>query len=77
MQLLSAPPKRTNQCLIRAYCDAAGKPSKSKKVVGYWLLGCAGMVFVAVTLGLALYYTVIFYSISQIINTALERINGR
>lgn len=37
--------------------SATGKAAKpettgaTKKVVGYWLLGCSGMVFVAVALG--------------------------
>lgn len=32
------------------YCSRAPKP-RSKKIVGYWLLGCSGMVLAAVALG--------------------------
>jgi heme a synthase len=31
--------------------NAAPAPVRSQKVVGYWLLGCGGMVFGAVILG--------------------------
>lgn len=40
---------KSNGTLLR-YCSSAPKP-KSNKVVGYWLLGCSGMVFTAVVLG--------------------------
>ncbi|XP_075975347.1 heme A synthase COX15 isoform X2 [Anticarsia gemmatalis] len=40
---------KSNGMLAR-FCSSAPKP-KSTKVVGYWLLGCSGMVFTAVVLG--------------------------
>ncbi|XP_059057500.1 cytochrome c oxidase assembly protein COX15 homolog [Achroia grisella] len=36
--------------IIARFCSSAPKP-KTPKVVGYWLLGCSGMVFTAVVLG--------------------------
>ncbi|XP_072932947.1 heme A synthase COX15 [Epargyreus clarus] len=36
--------------IIARFCASAPKP-KPPKVVGYWLLGCSGMVFTAVVLG--------------------------
>ncbi|XP_026744415.1 cytochrome c oxidase assembly protein COX15 homolog isoform X1 [Trichoplusia ni] len=40
------------QNIIVRFCSNAPKPKpKSTKAVGYWLLGCSGMVFTAVVLG--------------------------
>ncbi|XP_035898794.1 cytochrome c oxidase assembly protein COX15 homolog [Anopheles stephensi] len=36
---------------ISRYCTKPSVPEKGAKTVGYWLLGCSGMVFVAVVLG--------------------------
>ncbi|XP_026763523.1 cytochrome c oxidase assembly protein COX15 homolog [Galleria mellonella] len=36
--------------IVARFCSSAPKP-KTPKVVGYWLLGCSGMVFTAVVLG--------------------------
>ncbi|XP_063703844.1 cytochrome c oxidase assembly protein COX15 homolog [Culicoides brevitarsis] len=44
-------PRNAFRMAISRYCTKAGKDPKTKKVVGYWLLGSSGMVFVAVVLG--------------------------
>ncbi|XP_038214183.1 cytochrome c oxidase assembly protein COX15 homolog [Zerene cesonia] len=36
--------------IVARFCASSSKP-KSTKIVGYWLLGCSGMVFTAVVLG--------------------------
>ncbi|KAM3955899.1 LOW QUALITY PROTEIN: heme A synthase COX15 [Aphomia sociella] len=36
--------------IVARFCSSAPKP-KNTKAVGYWLLGCSGMVFTAVVLG--------------------------
>ncbi|XP_045499450.1 cytochrome c oxidase assembly protein COX15 homolog [Colias croceus] len=36
--------------IVARFCASSPKP-KSTKIVGYWLLGCSGMVFTAVVLG--------------------------
>ncbi|KAG7299231.1 hypothetical protein JYU34_017788 [Plutella xylostella] len=43
---------KSNGIFVRL-CSSAPKPApaKTSKVVGYWLLGCSGMVFTAVVLG--------------------------
>ncbi|CAG9136511.1 unnamed protein product [Plutella xylostella] len=43
---------KSNGIFVRL-CSSAPKPTpaKTSKVVGYWLLGCSGMVFTAVVLG--------------------------
>lgn len=38
---------------------ASDSPQKGQKSVGYWLLTCSGMVFVAVVLGISIYYGVL------------------
>ncbi|XP_055639669.1 cytochrome c oxidase assembly protein COX15 homolog [Toxorhynchites rutilus septentrionalis] len=43
-------PGNTKLSLTR-YCTKPEIAKKGQKVVGYWLLGCSGMVFVAVVLG--------------------------
>lgn len=40
---------KSNRVMVR-FCSSAPKP-KNPKTVGYWLLGCSGMVFTAVVLG--------------------------
>jgi hypothetical protein len=46
--------------------DTACQPQK--KIVGYWLLGCSGMVFVAVVLGGALFiYLIVLLSIMLVV----------
>ncbi|XP_058059328.1 cytochrome c oxidase assembly protein COX15 homolog [Anopheles bellator] len=42
---------RTLRACISRYCTKSNPPEKGSKAVGYWLLGCTGMVFVAVVLG--------------------------
>lgn len=60
---------------VRVYCNKTIKNNeKPKKLVGYWLLGCSGMVFVAVALGVILHYAIIYHSIVHVIELALERI---
>lgn len=45
----------TTTSAIRLSSDVA---NKGQKTVGYWLLGCSGMVLVAVVLGTTVYFTV-------------------
>lgn len=74
--IASAPTKNAVRFnIVRTYSnDVTRCSSKPKKLVGYWLLGCSGMVFVAVALGVTLYYGIIFYSIAHVIEEALKRI---
>lgn len=51
--------------------DAITKDGATKKVVGYWLLGCSGMVFVAVVLGGTVYYQVVGDSVEEVLEHVL------
>ncbi|XP_058450769.1 cytochrome c oxidase assembly protein COX15 homolog [Malaya genurostris] len=42
---------RIVQTTVTRYCTKPEVTEKGRKAVGYWLLGCSGMVFVAVVLG--------------------------
>ncbi|XP_065078283.1 heme A synthase COX15 [Ochlerotatus camptorhynchus] len=44
-------PSRIVQTSLARYCTKPEVTEKGRKAVGYWLLGCSGMVFVAVVLG--------------------------
>lgn len=44
-------PSRILQTSLVRYCTKPQVTEKGRKAVGYWLLGCSGMVFVAVVLG--------------------------
>ncbi|XP_053696811.1 cytochrome c oxidase assembly protein COX15 homolog [Sabethes cyaneus] len=44
-------PTRILQTSLTRYCTKPEVTEKGRKAVGYWLLGCSGMVFVAVVLG--------------------------
>ncbi|XP_055603426.1 cytochrome c oxidase assembly protein COX15 homolog [Uranotaenia lowii] len=45
------PTGRILQTTLTRYCTKPDVAEKGRKAVGYWLLGCSGMVFVAVVLG--------------------------
>lgn len=51
--------------------SAAGQTEKGRKLVGYWLLGSSGMVFVAVILGVTFAYALIIFSICSILTKYL------
>lgn len=46
---------------------------KAKKAVGYWLLGCSGMVFVAVVLGITIAYYILLVSICIVLDEVIKR----
>ncbi|KAG4065823.1 hypothetical protein HA402_012501 [Bradysia odoriphaga] len=50
---IKSQPKTNQNSILHRFCSNGPKaePVKSKKIVGYWLLGCSGMVFTAVVLG--------------------------
>uniref|UniRef100_A0A182RPD4 Cytochrome c oxidase assembly protein subunit 15 n=1 Tax=Anopheles funestus TaxID=62324 RepID=A0A182RPD4_ANOFN len=52
---------RTFRTPISRYCTKSSVPEKGTKSVGYWLLGCSGMVFVAVVLGGIVYYEFVIH----------------
>lgn len=52
---------------------ASDSSQKGQKSVGYWLLTCSGMVFVAVVLGISIYYGVlksIYAVVEEIVKTS-------
>lgn len=64
-------PCNGNKLIFRRFSDGAAKPNKDK-LVGKWLLGCSGMVFGAVVLGLVSYYYVTYYSVRNVLSKALD-----
>lgn len=60
---------------LTRYCAEVPKQG-TKKIVGYWLMGSAGMVFVAVVLGLGVSYLVVMYAVlfvvEEIINITIR-----
>lgn len=48
-------------------------PQKSKKPVGYWLMTCSGMVFVAVVLGITITYFFILNSIYTVLEEIIKK----
>lgn len=48
------------------------KQDKAQKLVGSWLLGCGGMVFVAVALGATGYYYVVYNTSTEILDKAID-----
>lgn len=59
--------------ILHRFCSTGPKaePVKSKKIVGYWLLGCSGMVFTAVVLGGTFVYVALLLSICTILEKYL------
>lgn len=59
--------------ILHRFCSNGPKaePVKSKKIVGYWLLGCSGMVFTAVVLGGVFVYIALLLSICTILEKYL------
>lgn len=47
--------------------------NKSKKQVGYWLLTCSGMVFVAVVLGIITVYYAVLFSIYIVLDEVVKK----
>lgn len=64
-------PQHGNNLIVRSYSDAA-KQKDSEKLVGKWLLGCSGMVFTAVVLGGAAYYSFTYLGVCKILKSALD-----
>lgn len=64
---------KSNSILARFYTTSKPKDSKA---VGYWLLGCSGMVFAAVVLGMVAGYLILLYSVYYIVNIVLSTTNG-
>lgn len=52
-------------------------PAKGRKPVGYWLLTCGGMVFIAVVLGIVMSYYVILFSIYKVVEYVVEQTVGK
>lgn len=46
--------------------------TKYKKAVGYWLLSCSGMVFVAVVLGTIVAYYVVLISVCIVLREVVK-----
>lgn len=70
-QLELKPSNNVIKNLVTRYCTKPGAPNgatKPKKVVGYWLLGCSGMVFVAVILGVTIAYAVVLSCVCHVIS---------
>lgn len=68
-----APPQTQPNGILHRFCANGPKvePEKSKKIVGYWLLGCSGMVFTAVVLGGVFVYFVLLLSICTVLEKYL------
>lgn len=49
-----------------------GVSNKQGKTVGYWLLGCSGMVMVAVVLGITVYF-IVFISICIVLKEVINK----
>uniref|UniRef100_A0A8D8C552 (northern house mosquito) hypothetical protein n=1 Tax=Culex pipiens TaxID=7175 RepID=A0A8D8C552_CULPI len=58
---------------LTRYCTKPEPVEKGRKAVGYWLLGCSGMVFVAVVLGGIAGYGFLLYCVCIVIAEALHR----
>lgn len=56
-------PGRILQTSLTRYCTKPDVAEKGRKAVGYWLLGCSGMVFVAVVLGGIVCYGFVLYCV--------------
>lgn len=59
----------TTTTAVRLGADVSNKGSKT---VGYWLLGCSGMVMVAVVLGITIYF-IMFFSICIVLKEVIKK----
>lgn len=57
------------------FCAKAAEPAKEagQKVVGWWLVGCSGMVFVAVVLGGTCVYGLIMLCLVIVLDKIIQR----
>lgn len=55
----------------KRFAQTKDSVEKGRKYVGAWLLGCSGMVFVAVVLG-GLVYFMLYYSTTEVVSKALD-----
>lgn len=67
---LLQPNRITRLALVRT-CTQAPKEG-TKKIVGYWLFGSAGMVFVAVVLGLGFCYLAFMWAIMEVVDEIIK-----
>lgn len=53
---------------------ASDVSSKARKAVGYWLVACSGMVFVAVVLGIGYYFvlTCVYIILEEVIKRTVR-----
>uniref|UniRef100_A0A1E1WCR9 Transmembrane protein n=1 Tax=Pectinophora gossypiella TaxID=13191 RepID=A0A1E1WCR9_PECGO len=63
--------------IVARLCSSSPKPEKTSKVVGYWLLGCSGMVFTAVVLGMVTGYIVLIYSVYYVVRVVVNTSKGK
>lgn len=61
--------KQIQNSFVRQCSNSAAE--KGKKIVGYWLLGCSGMVFVAVILGGTFAYAALIIAICSVLSSFL------
>lgn len=64
--------KLFRQCGTAALRLSSDVSQKGKKAVGYWLLTCSGMVFVAVVLGIVA-YVVLLASICVVLKEVIKK----
>ncbi|KAJ8943699.1 hypothetical protein NQ314_009672 [Rhamnusium bicolor] len=62
--------RRSGTIAVRLTSDVS---NKGKKAVGYWLLTCSGMVFVAVVLGIVTVYYVVLISICIVLREVIKK----
>lgn len=65
-------PKSVLRTTVCRYCAEASKNPKTKKIVGYWLLGSSGMVFIAVVLGAVSAYYGLMYCVFIVIEEVIK-----
>lgn len=58
---------------VTRFCTKAAEPAKGQKAVGWWLVGCSGMVFVAVVLGGTLIYGLIMLCVIIVLDKVIPR----
>lgn len=61
--------------VITRFCTKAPEPvaNAGRKAVGWWLVGCSGMVFVAVILGGTIIYGLLVMAILFVISEIIPR----
>lgn len=69
------PTRTPLRLAITRFCAKAAEPGKEvgKKAVGWWLVGCSGMVFVAVVLGGTVIYGLIMLCVIIVLDKIISR----